>query len=83
MSDLIHEGKGFKSFLVVAIFVLASITLFGFIYLATTPATTLTMLLSFAGGVSNIVLPCTLPLVFIIVPIAMGASKRKGLIMAA
>lgn len=83
MSDLTQEGKGFKSFLVVAIFVLASITLFGFIYLATTPATTLTMLLSFAGGVSNIVLPCTLPLVFIIVPIAMGASKRKGLIMAA
>ncbi|CAE6486495.1 MAG: cytochrome c biogenesis protein CcdA [Candidatus Nitrosotenuis sp.] len=83
MSELTQQGKGFKSFLVIAIFVLASITLFGFIYLATTPTTTLTMLLSFAGGVSNIVLPCTLPLVFIIVPIAMGASGKKGLIMAA
>lgn len=83
MSEQAQQGKGFKSFLVVAIFVLASITLFGFIYLATTPATTLTMVLSFAGGVSNIVLPCTLPLVFIIVPIAMGASGKKGLIMAA
>lgn len=83
MNEQTQQGNGFKSFLVVAIFVLASTTLFGFIYLATTPATTLTMLLSFAGGVSNIVLPCTLPLVFIIVPIAMGASGKKGLIMAA
>ncbi|MEW6589071.1 MAG: cytochrome c biogenesis protein CcdA [Thermoproteota archaeon] len=83
MNELTQQGKGFKSFLVIAIFVLGSITLFGFIYLATTPATTLTMLLSFAGGVSNIVLPCTLPLVFIIVPIAMGTSGKKGLIMAA
>ena len=83
MNEQTQQGNGFKSFLVVAIFVLASMTLFGFIYLATTPATTLTMLLSFAGGVSNIVLPCTLPLVFIIVPIAMGASGKKGLIMAA
>lgn len=82
MSELTKEGKRFKTFLVIAIFVLGSITLFGFIYLATTPATTLTMLLSFAGGVSNVVLPCTLPLVFIIVPIAMGSSGKKGLIMA-
>ncbi|MEX1054314.1 MAG: cytochrome c biogenesis protein CcdA [Nitrosopumilaceae archaeon] len=83
MSEIAQEGKRFKTYLVFAIFILGSVTLFGFIYLATTPTTTLTMLLSFAGGVSNIVLPCTLPLVFIIVPIAMGASGgRKGLIMA-
>lgn len=84
MSEITQEGKGSKTklFLVVAIFVFGSITLFAFIYLATTPATTLTMLLSFTGGVSNIVLPCTLPLVFIIVPIAMGTSPKKGLIMA-
>ena len=77
MSEQTQQGKGFKPFLVVAIFVLTSITLFGFIYLATTPTTPLIMLLSFAGGVSNIVLPCTLTLVFIIVPIAMGALAEK------
>lgn len=83
MSELTEQNKRFKIYLVVAVFVFGSVTLFSFIYLATTPTTTLTLLLSFAGGVSNIVLPCTLPLVFIIVPIAMGASGgRKGLIMA-
>ena len=62
--------------------ILISVILFGFIYLATTPAATATYLLSFAGGISNIVLPCTLPLVFIIVPLAMVAgSTRKGIVM--
>lgn len=51
-------------------------------YLATSPAKTLTTILSFAGGVSNIVLPCTLPLVFIIVPLCMGKGYKKGLAMA-
>ncbi len=51
-------------------------------YLATSPARTLTTILSFAGGVSNIVLPCTLPLVFIIVPLSMGKGYKKGLMMA-
>lgn len=51
-------------------------------YLATSPAETLTTILSFAGGVSNIVLPCTLPLVFIIVPLSMGKGYKKGLAMA-
>ncbi|MEX0940835.1 MAG: cytochrome c biogenesis protein CcdA [Candidatus Babeliales bacterium] len=39
-------------------------------------------LLSFASGLSMIVLPCTLPLVFIIVPMAMGKDYLKGFIMA-
>lgn len=51
-------------------------------YLATSPTETLTTILSFAGGVSNIVLPCTLPLVFIIVPLCMGKGYKKGLAMA-
>ncbi len=51
-------------------------------YLATSAGETLTTILSFAGGVSNIVLPCTLPLVFIIVPLSMGKGYRKGLVMA-
>src|SRR3989344_6760212 len=51
-------------------------------YLATSAGETLTTILSFAGKVSNIVLPCTLPLVFIIVPLSMGKGYKKGLIMA-
>src|SRR3989344_2505060 len=71
-----------KTYLLALAFILFFITIFGFIYLVTTPTETLTLLLSFAGGVSNIVLPCTLPLVFIIVPLAMTAGGgKKGLAM--
>src|SRR3990172_11728039 len=83
MNDLTEKEKRFSISLVTLSFVLLFIVLFGFIYLATTPATPLTMLLSFTGGISNIVLPCTLPLVFIIVPLAMSAGNaRKGLVMS-
>lgn len=37
---------------------------------------------SFAAGLSMIVLPCTLPLAFVIVPLSMGKGIRKGLSMA-
>lgn len=37
---------------------------------------------SFAAGLSMIVLPCTLPLAFVIVPLSMGKGIRKGLGMA-
>ncbi len=79
--ELAESQKRFRTSLVIAAFILFSTILFGFIYLATTPEATATMLLSFAGGISNIVLPCTLPLVFIIVPLAMIAGGRKGLLM--
>lgn len=39
-------------------------------------------LLAFAAGLSMIVLPCTLPLVFIIVPLAAGKDYKKGFFMA-
>lgn len=38
--------------------------------------------LAFAAGLSMIVLPCTLPLVFIIVPLAAGKGYKKGFLMA-
>lgn len=63
-------------------FALLAAIIIALTYLATTPSLALTTLLSFAGGVSNIVLPCTLPLVFVIVPLCMGKSYRKGLTMA-
>ncbi len=78
-----EQDKRFKVYLTLAATALLIVVIFGFVYLATTPTTTLTLLLSFAGGISNIVLPCTLPLVFIIVPTVMIAkSRKKGLIMA-
>lgn len=79
---LTEAQRKFRTFLVVSAGILFSVVMFGFIYLASTPAAIATYLLSFAGGISNIVLPCTLPLVFIIVPLAMIAGARKGLIMA-
>jgi len=77
-----ESEKKFRITLVVSAFVLFSIVLFAFIYLSTTPEATATMLLSFFGGISNIVLPCTLPLVFIIVPLAMVAGGRRGIWMS-
>ena len=39
-------------------------------------------LLAFTAGLSMVVLPCTLPLVFIIVPLAAGKEYKKGFLMA-
>lgn len=39
-------------------------------------------LFSFAAGLTMIVLPCTLPLAFVIVPLSMGKGALKGLGMA-
>src|SRR3989344_9050856 len=39
-------------------------------------------LFSFAAGLTMIVLPCTLPLAFVIVPLSMGRGMVKGLGMA-
>jgi|GEM_PF-380802 len=36
-------------------------------------------LFSFATGITMIVLPCTLPLAFVVVPLSMGKGVRKGL----
>lgn len=40
-------------------------------------------LFSFAAGLTMIVLPCTLPLAFVIVPLSMGKGAAKGLGIAA
>ena len=71
-----------KIFFVSLAFGLFTAIIIALTYLATSAGETLTTILSFAGGVSNIVLPCTLPLVFIIVPLSMGKGYKKGLIMA-
>ena len=40
------------------------------------------IVIAYVAGLSMIVLPCTLPLVFIIVPLSMGQGYKKGLSMA-
>ncbi|MBI5077970.1 MAG: sulfite exporter TauE/SafE family protein [Candidatus Yonathbacteria bacterium] len=77
-TELTHEQKRLRIFLVTSAAILFVVVLSGFIYLSTTVTATATYLLSLAGGISNIALPCTLPLVFIIVPMAMVASTRSA-----
>lgn len=40
------------------------------------------MMISYIAGLSMIILPCTMPLVFIIVPLSMGHCYKKGLTMS-
>src|SRR4030065_1300686 len=72
-----------RVFFVSGAFVLLSLIIIALVYLATSTTTAATATLSFAGGVSNIFLPCTLPLAFVIWPMSMGKGYRKGLLMAA
>ena len=79
---LTDAEKRTRVFFVSSAFVLLSIIIIALVYLATSSTTAATATLSFAGGVSNIFLPCTLPLLFVIVPMSMGMGYRKGLTMA-
>ena len=40
------------------------------------------LVIAYIAGLSMIVLPCTMPLVFIIIPLSMGKGYKKGLFMA-
>jgi len=40
------------------------------------------LIIAYVAGLSMIVLPCTLPLVFIVVPMSMGKGYKKGLSIA-
>lgn len=40
------------------------------------------LVIAYVAGLSMIVLPCTMPLVFIIIPLSMGKGYKKGLFMA-
>lgn len=63
-------------------FVLFVIFIIGLFWLATTPGQTVGLVLSFTAGLSMIFLPCTLPMAFVIVPMAMGKDPKKGFLMA-
>jgi len=80
-----------KKSIVLISFVLFSLIFVGIIFLITNQvvveenqqASYLSwLIIAYVAGLSMIVLPCTLPLVFIIVPLSMGQGYRKGISMA-
>lgn len=72
-----------KKVLVSLAFVLFSIFVVGLFYFLVTPTELVSLPLAYAAGLSMIFLPCTLPLAFVIVPMAMRESRRKALTMSA
>lgn len=72
-----------KTLLVALIFALFAFIVFGLLWFfflgPDTPVGFGWYLFSFAAGLSMIVLPCTLPLAFVIVPLSMGKGVKKGL----
>jgi len=80
-----------KKYLIVLLFVLFSLIFVGGIFgitndIAIGAGQELSypswLVISYVAGLSMIILPCTLPLVFIIVPLSMGKGGKKGLLMA-
>ena len=90
MAEQVSTSRS-KNFLIALLFVLLSAFIVGMFYLSTvdlveeevgsTPYASWLMI-AYAAGLSMIILPCTLPMVFIIVPLCMGKGYRKGLSIA-
>lgn len=76
------NSKSLKIWLVATVFILFSIILIGLFSLWTSPEFIPGYSLSFLAGISMIFLPCTFPLVFIIIPLALSRKIGKGLAMA-
>lgn len=75
-----HHLKTIFAGVAAGLFILIFVGLLWFFFLG--PATPVGFgwyLFSFASGLSMIVLPCTLPLAFVIVPLSMGKGAAKGL----
>ena len=73
--------KHLKITFTVLAFILFSIIVVGLVWLASGDYP-VSVALSYAAGLSMIFLPCTLPLVFVIIPLSMGKGYKKGLSMA-
>ena len=80
-----------KQSLVIISFILLSIIFLGIVYSLTSDVAVKTgqsleysswLVIAYLAGLSMIILPCTLPLVFIIVPMSMGQGYKKGLLMS-
>ena len=79
-----------KKSMVLISFVLFSLIFLGIVYALTNEVAVKAdqsleypswLIIAYLAGLSMIVLPCTLPLVFIIVPMSMGQGYKKGLFM--
>ncbi len=75
------ENK-FKIYMIFLAFILFSILVIGLFLFLVTPTEAVSLPLAYIAGLSMILLPCTLPLAFVIVPLSMKESPRKGLTMA-
>ncbi|MBI2564929.1 cytochrome C biogenesis protein [Candidatus Woesearchaeota archaeon] len=76
------DNKTYKGiFIAIALF-LFLIIFAGLFWLARVTGHPVGVALSFAAGLSMIFLPCTLPWVFVIVPMTMGKGYKKGFFMA-
>ena len=86
MDNYKHHNSGgrekIKVWMVVFAFILFSVMIAGGFWLFTTPGQAVNITFAYVVGLSMIVLPCTLPLAFVIVPLAMKQSPKKGLMMA-
>lgn len=71
-----------KKWLISIAFVLFSVLILGIFYLFNSPGETANLAFAYVVGLSMIVLPCTLPLAFVIVPLAMGKTPKKGFLMS-
>ena len=83
-----QQSGNIKIILTVTAVIVATITVVGFLwFLFLAPqagdiGSVGWYLFAFAAGLTMIILPCTLPLAFVIVPLAMGKGLVKGLGMA-
>lgn len=76
------DTNSFKGlFIGIAVF-LFLVIFAGLFWLARVTGHPVGVALSFAAGLSMIFLPCTLPWVFVIVPLTMGRGYKKGFFMA-
>ncbi len=81
------DSGGFRKVLIGVLFTLLAIIAFGLFWFFTgtdagNPEGVWWFVFSFAAGLTMIVLPCTLPLAFVIVPLSMGKGPVKGLFIA-
>jgi cytochrome c-type biogenesis protein len=74
--------KNARKILVGLGFILFSIILVGIFYLFGGTGSAVNIGFAYVVGLSMIVLPCTLPLAFVIVPLSMGKTAKRGLLMA-
>src|SRR3989338_1306507 len=83
-----QQSGNLKIILTVTAVIVAAITVVGFLwFLFLAPqagdiGSVGWYLFAFAAGLTMIILPCTLPLAFVIVPLAMGKGLVKGLGMS-